>query len=130
MTAPSMAFDDLRTRTVSGLALALVSVTLFALGGLWSAALLAVGAGAMVWELRAMILGEKAARNGPAALAIGASAAALFVTEATELRWGVALAGTACAVLFLLEGARGRIAAVGTFYIALSMMCIEGLRDD
>ncbi len=53
----SRRFADLKTRVLSGIAAAAVGLTLIYLGGVWTMLLIALVAGAMIWEFRAITLG-------------------------------------------------------------------------
>ena len=55
MTPASGQWDDLVTRVASGGAVAAIGLGLMWLGGIWFAALCAVAAGVMVWELARML---------------------------------------------------------------------------
>ncbi|MEL6582939.1 MAG: phosphatidate cytidylyltransferase [Pseudomonadota bacterium] len=129
-TSRSASFDDLKLRTVSGVALGLIALGLFWLGGYWSAALLALGAALMVWEMREMVIGAGRGSSLLGIIAMIAAAASVLITEATELRWGFLLVACVGLGLAMAEGPRGRWANIGLLYIALAMMCIDGLRTD
>nr|WP_281376651.1 phosphatidate cytidylyltransferase [Rubricella aquisinus] len=117
-------------RAASGVGLGLLALLLFWLGGWWSAALLAVGAGLMVWEFREMVLGEGAGTSVLGLLSIAAAAGSVIATEALEMRFGIILVAIVAVILTLGEGRRGRMAVFGFLYISVAMMCIDGLRAD
>lgn len=126
----SSSFSDLKLRTLSAVGLSGIALVLFWLGGYWSAALLALGAALMTWELREMILGAGAGRSVQGVLIAVLAALSILVTEASELRWGFALVLVAGGIIHLREGRQGRIAFCAVLYITLAMMCIDGLRTD
>ena len=78
---PLPAFNDLLTRTVTGIALAVVGLGAVWLGGGWFAALVAVSLGAMLWEL-ARLVGH--AHVMPAMLGLSG---ALFINAVTFVPW-------------------------------------------
>lgn len=123
-------FADLGLRAASGVVLGLIALGLFWLGGFWSAVLLALGAGIMVWEFREMTLGEGAGKTAMGILAIVGAFGSVLLTEAFQMRFGVTLIAFCAVVLAFVEGRRGRMAALGMIYIAVAMMCIDGLRGD
>ena len=56
--APPRAFSDLGPRLISGVVLGLVALAALALGGVWTALLVAAAAAAMTWEWRAMAVDD------------------------------------------------------------------------
>ncbi|MEL6679174.1 MAG: hypothetical protein AAFQ51_10725, partial [Pseudomonadota bacterium] len=89
MTLAPSKFSDLGTRTLSAVGLAVVAFGALYAGGMWTTALLALGAALMVWELREMIVGVSA---GLDRLGVGLSAiavVAVVVTELTLMRYGI-----------------------------------------
>ncbi len=118
---PERRFSDLRIRTLSGLALAAAAFGLLWLGGWWTAAMFALGAGAAAWEWRA-ITAERGGAPGPLGwLAAAAVAAALL----WQVERGFAEAAGLLALAALLSaaadlaGGRGRTALWGVAGIAL-----------
>lgn len=120
-------FEDLLTRSLTGLVLGALTLAAAAVGGVWNALFFGVAAAAMVWEM-ARITG--APTGIPVICLIAAAFASVLVTEATLLRFGmlVLLAG---AGLALATGPRRDPWLLGGFaWIGLAMCCVEGLRDD
>lgn len=133
----SRRFADLKARIVSGVAAAVVGLTLLYLGGVWAMLLIVLVTGAMIWEFRAITLGG--AGNGaeahrgteiPFLLAgvVGGVLVAHFYSIAGGLIWlawslvasGVAdlLAGRRAAMLWGLVGG-AYIGAAGIGYLFL-----------
>lgn len=127
MTEGRGRFADLGPRVVSGLALGAVALAAFLAGGWASAALLALGAGIMAWELRRI---AGAASPAGSLLMIAAAAGAVLVTEASLLRHGALLLAAAAATLLVLDRPKGPWTAGGLLWIGLAMASVEGLRAD
>ncbi len=128
--APSK-FTDLRLRTVSGVALGLLMLAALAAGGLWFAALIALAAGAMAWELRTMLRRDPFDLIG--AIGIAAAAGACLLTQLWLIRYGAgwALIGAGAIVaLGLRQGEKPWFSAAAILYIAVSTAGLIGLRAD
>ncbi|MEO1001300.1 MAG: phosphatidate cytidylyltransferase, partial [Pseudomonadota bacterium] len=119
-------FADLARRTVTGLALGAVALAAFWLGGWVSAALLAVAAALMVVELRRVAGAEDALGH----VAAGLAAAGVLVTEATLLRYGMAVAGVGALILLWRDGPVRIWTALGLLWITGGLGSIDGLRTD
>jgi phosphatidate cytidylyltransferase len=131
-TRPASArFGDLGLRLASGLALAALALGDIWLGGYWLAALAALAAALMIWELYAMVTGDRR-RLAPALLApAAAAAAAVLLTAVAGLAagvWAIA-AGMAAAMALAPRAARVWLAA-GLVYMGLAMCFLVMLRDD
>lgn len=127
MTGRGGRFADLGPRVAAGLVLGAVTLAAMALGGWWGAALLALAAGVMAWELRGIV----GAGQGPAGLLMaGAAALSVLVTEASLMRWGALVLLLAALLLLALDGARRAWTAGGLLVIGLAMCSVEGLRSD
>ena len=124
-------FADLGLRLASGLALAALALADLWLGGWWLAALAAVAAAVMLWELHRMATGD--GRLAAPALLVMAGAAVIGVAATAGL--GVAagalaiLAGAAAAAALSPRPARPWVAG-GVIYIGLAMCFVSMLRDD
>ena len=102
----------------------------FLFGGLWSAALLALGTGAMVWEWREMVVGQGQGLRAPGIVMIVASALAVIVADLAVPAAGFALLMVGTAIGAMWERLRLRFVVSGTLYIGAAMICIEALRND
>ncbi|MEM1313951.1 MAG: phosphatidate cytidylyltransferase [Pseudomonadota bacterium] len=124
-------FADLGRRTGAGLAMAAGAGAAVWAGGWAMAALAAVCAGLMVWELRRMTAGRFDLAGG---LAAAAAVAAPLVTGADMMRMGLLAAAPLLAgALWAARGETGfRRAALGlgTAYVAVASAALVGLRDD
>ena len=120
---------DLRVRTMSGLALALIGGGALAWGGWAWAALLSAAAAAMAWELRMMRKGRFDALGWFAA---AAAAGACIITQMSLMRWGMVWAALALAPLALwwLRGKAGGVTLIGGAYAAAACAAFIGLRND
>jgi phosphatidate cytidylyltransferase len=128
---PPSSFTDLGVRTASGVALGLVMLAALWFGGLWFAALIALAAGAMGWELRAML--RPGATDLVGLAGIAAAAGACLATQLWLMRYGVGWAALGVAVIVALALARGEkpwFFAAAILYISLSMAGLIGLRAD
>ncbi len=120
-------FADLRVRTLTGLALGVVALVLIGAGGIWAAIFLALAGMAMMGELRGIV---GAGQGLAGLLSLAAVGAAVLVTEASLLRYGlVVLAAGAVGVLLLDRVNRGWLVG-GLFWIGTAMASIEGMRAD
>ncbi|MEM9048184.1 MAG: phosphatidate cytidylyltransferase [Pseudomonadota bacterium] len=120
-------FEDLLTRSLTGLALGAVTLAAAAVGGVLNAALFGIAAAAMVWEL-ARITGTRIGL--PVFFLIAAALVSVLMTQAILLRYGmlVLLLGAGLAVAAGLR--RDPWLMTGYAWIGLAMCCVEGLRDD
>ena len=103
-------FADLRTRILTGVAAAAVGLALVWLGGVWTMLLVAVAAGAMIWEFRSITLrgGDGDATVLLAGVVGGVLAAGIWSWTAGFVWLGWSLAAAAVADL-----AAGRRQAMG-----------------
>jgi phosphatidate cytidylyltransferase len=127
VTGRSARFADLRIRLLTGFALGALALACVAAGGLWTAGLLAIAAGAMAWELRRMT-GAPPGAAGPAMIL--AAGAAVIVTEQTLLRFGFLVLLAGAGILLLRDGPVRYWTAGGLLWIGLAMSSVEGLRAD
>lgn len=130
MSTTSSKFADLRVRLISALVLAVVALLVFLFGGLWSASLLAIGTGAMVWEWREMVVGQGQGLRAPGVLMIAAAALAVIVADLWMPAAGFVLLAIGTAIGAVWERASLRFVVTGTLYIGAAMICIEALRND
>ncbi len=131
--APSkpVRFGDLGLRLLSGLVMAALALLDIWLGGYWLGVLAALAAGIMIWELHAMVTGDRRIAV-PALLAVGlAGAGAVLVT----MIWGIdaaaaaVLAGIVAAMVLFPREQRIWMVA-GLVYMALAMCFLSMLRDN
>lgn len=118
-------------RTVSGVGLGLVMLAALWFGGLWFAALIALAAGAMGWELRKML--RPGAIDLAGIVGIAAVAGASLATQTLLIRYGVLWAAIGAAVIVAVSLRRGEkpwFFTVAILYIAVSMAGLVGLRAD
>jgi phosphatidate cytidylyltransferase len=115
MTDGSANWDDLRPRLLSAAAMALVGLVAILMGGVWFAALVAVAAGVMIWELARMLGTQRA----EAALILGAAAglAVLIGTAAGAIAGIVALAALAALGVIWVRGDRSIFLGYGAAII-------------
>ena len=120
---------DLGVRTVSGVALGVVALAALSLGGWAFAVLLSVAAAAMAWEFRMMRVGRFDAIGWFGAVA---GVGACIVTQAFEMRWGMAVMAAALLPLAVLmaRGRAGPVTFIGTIYTGAACAAFVGLRDD
>ncbi|MEM8740125.1 MAG: phosphatidate cytidylyltransferase [Pseudomonadota bacterium] len=124
---PAGRFHDLFIRTLTGLALGAVTLAAVAAGGVWTALLFGLAAGAMIWELARITQTPVAASM---MILMAAGFASVLVTEAVLFRYG-ALVLALGAGLALTTGLRRDPALLGGYaWIGVAMCCVEGLRDD
>ncbi|SOH93598.1 phosphatidate cytidylyltransferase [Monaibacterium marinum] len=130
MTKSSSKFADLRLRLISALVLAGVALVVFLFGGLWSAVLLAIGTGAMVWEWREMVVGQGQGLRPPGILMIAVAAIAVIVSDQFNPITGMAVLVVGTLISAAWERERLRFTVTGALYIGVAMICIEALRAD
>jgi phosphatidate cytidylyltransferase len=123
-------FGDLPLRILSSLVLAALVLFDLWLGGLWVAALAALAAVLMLWELHRMVTGDRR-RVAPVLVVMAAFAvAAVFVTGLAGEVWGFwALMIGAVAVALLAPGHAGWL-VFGLLYIGFAMAYVPVIRDD
>lgn len=121
------AFSDLLPRTIAGLVLGVVTLAAAWFGGLWFAVLMALAAGAMIWELRRMV---DAPSGGAAWLVIVLTAAAVVVTELSLLRFGLLTILGAVLAAIWLDGRKRGWTVPAIAWIGISMACVDALRAD
>jgi phosphatidate cytidylyltransferase len=124
-------FGDLGLRVVSAVVLAAVVMVDLWLGGVWVAALAALAAVLMLWELHRMATGDGRALAPTVVVMALASVVAIFATGAAGPAWGgLALVAGAAAVA-ASAGARERWWCVlGLVYIGVAMAYVPVIRDD
>ncbi|WP_316013021.1 phosphatidate cytidylyltransferase [Roseobacter sp. HKCCA0434] len=123
-------FSDLKVRLISAAVLGAVALVAFIFGGLWSATLIGVGAGAMIWEWREMVVGHRQGLRSPGILMILAAFLGVIVAHLGGPLLGMAVLGAGIAIGAAWELARLRFIIPGCAYIGLSMIAIEALRND
>jgi phosphatidate cytidylyltransferase len=126
-------FGDLGVRIASAVVATSVAVTLIYLGGIWTMLLIALAAGAMIWEYRSITLHK----GGPCGLdvvfpliaVVGGVAVAHFYTPAIAMLWLVwTLAGGAIADLRAGERRVIKWALAGGAYIGAAGVGFVSLR--
>ena len=133
MTPPPPAagrFGDLPLRVLSSVVLAGLVLFDLWMGGLWVAALAALAAVLMLWELHRMVTGD--GRPFAPALVLMAvfAVASVFVTGVAGETWGFrTLAVGAVAVAVVAPGRAGWFMC-GLFYIGFAMAYVPVIRDD
>jgi len=126
-------FADLRQRTLSAAVLAAVALAALWLGGLAAAGLVALMAGAMAWEWRAMTLAPAKPSIADAALPVASLGAAVVLAHPLGL-WpaagllGVGLALAMLADLLARRGARTLWLGAGLLYIGVGCLAFLSLR--
>jgi phosphatidate cytidylyltransferase len=127
--APARAFSDLGPRLISGVVLGGVAMAALALGGAWTAALVALAAAAMTWEWRAMAVSDPTR--------IRALGAVLAVTPAfIAYMMGIEAALAAVLIVSAILGLRDLVVGqnviwgwVGCVYIGIACAAFVVLRD-
>jgi phosphatidate cytidylyltransferase len=124
-------FGDLGLRILSAAVLAaLVMIDLW-LGGFWVAALAALAAVLMLWELHRMATGNGRALAPALVLMAAAATAAVFVTGAAGPAWGALVLAAGAVAVALLAGRRERWwFALGLLYMGAAMAYVPVIRDD
>lgn len=135
---PSRRWTDLRARTISGAALALVAGGALFLGGWFSAALVAAAAFLMAWEYRGVVCSEDAGSDKPTgdggSLAFGALAACAPLAAQVQHSFApavgvVALGAAASIVIDIRNPERWRWTAPGLILLGGSTAAFVSLRD-
>jgi len=124
---------DLVPRLISGVVIAVVALLLLWLGGWWSTGLVAVLAGLMAWEWRAMTFGAAAAKGLGAAPAIAAAVISVLSAHVLGVEWAVAVVLVASAVTAGLDAAAKRPwewSFGGMVYISLASATFAALRNE
>ncbi|RED13210.1 phosphatidate cytidylyltransferase [Pontivivens insulae] len=130
MSGQASKFDDLHIRLISALALGLIALVVFVFGGLWSAALLALGCGAMIWEWREMVVGKGQGLRLRALPMVIAGPVGVLVADQWDPFTGIFAMLVLLAIGAGAERARLRFILPGVAYIGIAMICIEALRND
>ncbi|MEM6307982.1 MAG: phosphatidate cytidylyltransferase [Pseudomonadota bacterium] len=114
-------WDDLRTRTLSGVAMAAVGLTGLAVGGVWFQMLVVFATAVMMWELWMMIAPDRATIGMLLAAFVASLLSGIFTVEKTAI-----------AVLFLVPSLLGMILLkteriTFAIYALLILLCGWGL---
>jgi phosphatidate cytidylyltransferase len=123
-------FGDLGLRILSAVGLALIVMIDLWLGGVWVAALAALAAVLMLWELHRMATGDGRAQAPALVIAATAAALAVFVSGVTGIGWGALLIAGSAALVALARGRAGGWMAAGVIYIGFPMAYVTIIRDD
>jgi phosphatidate cytidylyltransferase len=127
---PSARFGDLGLRVLSAIGLAAIVLFDLWLGGVWVAALAALAAVLMLWELHRMATGDGRALAPALAVAATAAAVAVFVTGAAGIGWGALFLAPGAALAALVAGQARAWMAGGVIYIGFAMAYVTIIRDD
>lgn len=130
MSDTASKFDDLKVRLISAVALGLTALAVFWFGGLWSAALLALGCGAMIWEWREMVVGKGQGLRLRALPMVMAGPVGVLVADQMTPAAGIIALLALLGLGALGERSRLRFILPGVAYIGIAMICVEALRND
>lgn len=133
MSGPARAsarFGDLGLRVLSAIGLAVIVVVVLWLGGVWVAALAALAAVLMLWELHRMATGDGRAFAPGLVVAAASAALAVFVTGAAGVGWGALMVAVGAALAALAAGQARAWMAAGVVYIGFAMAYVTVIRDD
>jgi phosphatidate cytidylyltransferase len=123
-------FGDLGLRVLSGVALAALALFDLWLGGVWVAALAALAAVLMLWELDRMVTGGGGWSRPAFVLLAAAGAGAVLLTGAFTLVWGVVcLAIGSAIVAAAMRRDHALWLGAGLVYIGFAMAYLIVIRD-
>lgn len=123
-------FGDLPLRVLSSLALAALVLFDLWLGGLWVAALAALAAVLMLWELHRMVTGDGRPLAMPLVLMAVFAAAGVFATALAGETWGFRTLVLGALVVAVAARERAAWWIGGLLYIGFAMAYVPVIRDD
>ncbi|MBP7241690.1 phosphatidate cytidylyltransferase [Amaricoccus sp.] len=122
-------FGDLGARLASGLALAVIGLAAVWLGAAAFAALVALAAALMLWELHRMVTGIGGIDAAPMVVLVVAGAGAVVATLIKGLPAGAAVVAIGVLAVALLAPKGRSWLAAGLVYVGLAMCFAVALRD-
>ncbi len=132
-TGLSAKMTDLVPRLISAVVIASVALTLFWVGGWWTAGLVMVASAALMWEWRRITCGADAASDAMAVLHIGIPVIGVMAAHVVEIERAVAfilIAGVLAAFLDRRAGRSFLWAFLGIAYIGVATACFVALRNE
>jgi len=127
MSRPAQNWDDLKTRTMTGVALAAVAAFAVWAGALWFLAVAAVATGVMFWEMAHIVGSDRAPLPVLYGLAGGLAVGLAGLFPDTKILWAV------LALVIIFEFGAKRLKNFGTIYIVAIMVAVFvliSLRDN
>ena len=121
MSVETNKFLDLGTRVMSAIAMIVITVSAFWLGGFWAIGFIGLGAMVMLWEFHKMLRHEDVRGKIDLAIMVGSASVSVVATFMLGWIWGAGALIIGAAALYKRDDANWFWLSSGLLYIGASM---------